>query len=151
MFSFGSISRDYLSWQASCQVFVDRPAQFSSPISHSVNSDIQSNSTDLICHTALLLLIFIAFRVLGSSVNYDRSKRVIKVGGFDCSKFWEGKHVNISISSKKIAVVRPGDRLQGHVVDIRTQMFSIFLISMDYICLQAPCSFSSIDPRGLDN
>jgi hypothetical protein len=36
------------------------------------------------CHTALMLLIFITFCVLNSIMSYDQSKRVTKVGAFDC-------------------------------------------------------------------
>jgi hypothetical protein len=46
---------------------------------------------------------------------------------------------HISIFSKKIAVILPGDCLQHHVVYIQTQMFSISFISRDYVPLQPPC------------
>jgi hypothetical protein len=35
------------------------------------------------CHTALMLLIFISFCVLNSILSYDQSKRAIEVGAFD--------------------------------------------------------------------
>jgi hypothetical protein len=90
-------------------------------------------------HTALLLLIFIAFCVLNSIVSYDQSKRVIKVGAFDRSNFWECKNVEVSISSKTIKVVLPGHYSQHHVIYIQNRNVSFCSISRDYIPLQALC------------
>jgi hypothetical protein len=67
--------------QASCQMFVDRSAWLELPIS--VNSVVQIHFISMMCHIALTLLIFIAFCVFNDIMNYDQSKRVIKVGAFD--------------------------------------------------------------------
>jgi hypothetical protein len=61
MCSFSSISKDYMSLQASCQIFVDRPASLGSSISRSLASDVQIHFVSLIFHT---VLIFIAFAFL---------------------------------------------------------------------------------------
>jgi hypothetical protein len=58
-------------------------AWFESSISRSLASDVQTHIIYLMCHTALTLLIFIAFCVLNSIISYDQSKRVIKIGAFD--------------------------------------------------------------------
>jgi hypothetical protein len=81
--SFSSISRHYTSLQASCQIFVDRPALLGRPISRSLASDVQIHFIYPMCHTALLLLIFITFCVLNGIVSYDQSKLVTNVDGFN--------------------------------------------------------------------
>jgi hypothetical protein len=83
MFLLSSISRDCTSVQGPCQVFVDRSVRFESSITHFLASDIQIHFIHLMCHTALMLLIFISFCALNSIVSYDQSKRVIEVGAFD--------------------------------------------------------------------
>jgi hypothetical protein len=114
--SFSSISRDYIALPAPCQIFMDRSTWLESSISRSPASDVQIHFIDLICHTALLLLIFIPFRDLDRIMSYDQSKRVIKVDTFDRSKFWEGRNVNIAISSKKIKIRLLGNYSKHHVV-----------------------------------
>jgi hypothetical protein len=118
MVSFSSISRDYISLQEPCQIFVDWSAWFESPISHSVNSDVQIYFLYLMSHTALLWFIFIDFRVLDSIMSYGRSKHVFKVNDFDRSIFWKGRDVNISISSKKIKIMLHGNYSKHFVVYI---------------------------------
>jgi hypothetical protein len=76
------ISRDYISLQAPCQIFVDRSAWFESSIPRSLASDIQIHFIYLMCHTVLLSLTFMSFCVLDNIVSYDQFKRVIKVGAF---------------------------------------------------------------------
>jgi hypothetical protein len=105
MLSFSFISRDYISLQAPCQIFVDPPAWLESSIPSSLASDVQIHFIYLMCHTALLLLIFITFRVLDKIMSYGQSKRVIQANTFDDSKFWEGRTVDISISSRKIKIL----------------------------------------------
>jgi hypothetical protein len=83
MFSSSSIPRDYIFLQEPCRIFVDWPTWLESPISHSVNSDVQIYFIYLPSHAELLLFIFIAFRFLDSVMNYGRSKHVIKVNDFD--------------------------------------------------------------------
>jgi hypothetical protein len=109
MFWFSSISRDYIPLQEPYQIFVDQPASLESPISHSVNSDGQIYFIYLTSHTALLLFIFIAFRVLDSIMSYGQSKHVIKVNGFNRSNFWESRDINIAASSKKIKIMLHGN------------------------------------------
>jgi hypothetical protein len=59
-------------------------------------------------------------------MSYCRSKRVMKFGEFDRSKFWEGRNVDISISSKKIKIMFPGNYLQHHAVYIRNRNRFVF-------------------------
>jgi hypothetical protein len=54
------------------------------------------------CHTGLLVFIFIAFRVLDSIMSDGRSKRVMELDGSEHPNFWDRRNVDISISSKKI-------------------------------------------------
>jgi hypothetical protein len=42
----------------------------------------------------------------------------MKFYGFDRSTFWEDKNVDISISSKKIKIMLPGNYSQFQIVDI---------------------------------
>jgi hypothetical protein len=139
MFSISSISKDYISLQPVCEIVIDRPARLALPISLSLGSNIQVHFTHLMSHGALLPLIFTAFRLLDSIMSYGRSRSVIKFDKFDQSKLWESKNVEISISSKKITVLLPGNCLQQRVVSFLKQTFSVPFMSMDYISLQAPC------------
>jgi hypothetical protein len=149
MFSFSSISRDYISLQEPSQIFVDRPAWLESPISHSVNSDVEIYFIYLMFHTALLLFIFIAFRVLDSSMNYGQSKHVIKVNNFDRSNFWEGKDVDISISSKKIKIMPYGNYSRHLVVYIpKTNIFVFFHIQGLHISASTLSAFRSSSRAG---
>jgi hypothetical protein len=59
-------------------------------------------------------------------VSSGRSKRVIEVDGFDRSKFWEDRDVDISISSMKIKIILPGNHSQRPVVYIRNINVFIF-------------------------
>jgi hypothetical protein len=68
-----------------------------------------------------------------------RSKCMIDRNEFDCSKFWETRNVNISISAMTITVVLSMNCLKNHVVYIQKEIFAITFISMDYISLQAGC------------
>jgi hypothetical protein len=76
--SFSSTSGDYISFQAPYRIFIDR-----SSIPRSLASDVQIHFIHLMCHVALMLMIFITFCVLNSIVSYGQSKHVIKVGAFD--------------------------------------------------------------------
>jgi hypothetical protein len=51
-------------------------------------------------------------------MSYDQSTRAIKGDGFDRSKFWEGRNVDISISSKKIKIILTGKYSQHPVVHL---------------------------------
>jgi hypothetical protein len=114
-------------------------AWLGSSISEFIDDSVHHESISLLCHTALLLLLSIAFRLLDSIVSYERSKRVIKINEFEHSKFREGQSVDISIYSMKITAILPGNYSQYHVVYIRKQMFSISFISKDSMSFQAPC------------
>jgi hypothetical protein len=83
MFSFSSISRDYMPLQVPCHMVVDWSAWFESSIPRSLESDVQIHFIYLMCHAALMLLIFLSFCVLDSIVSYNQFKHVIKVGAFD--------------------------------------------------------------------
>jgi hypothetical protein len=98
-----------------------------------------------------MLLIFITFCVLNSIVNYNQSKRVMKVDGINGSKFWQGRNVDISISSKKIKLCSLGIIRNTMLFRFQIEMFSSSLISRDYISLQALVRFSLIDPPGMDD
>jgi hypothetical protein len=65
-----------MSLQAPGQIFVNRPAWLKSSIPRSVAFDAHIHFICLMCHTALLSLIFIGFCVLHRIVSYDQSKRV---------------------------------------------------------------------------
>jgi hypothetical protein len=56
-------------------------------------------------------------------MSYGRSKCVIRWNQCDHSKIGEKRRGNISISSKKIATIFPGDYLQHHVADIQRERF----------------------------
>jgi hypothetical protein len=79
-----------------------------------------------------------ASRVLHSIVSYGPSKRVIKADGFGRSKPWEGRDVDISISSKKIKIMLSGNYSQHQIVYIRNLNILFSSMSGDYISLQAP-------------
>jgi hypothetical protein len=140
-----------ISLQALCQIFVGRSAWIRQRISRSLASDVRIHCLYLAYCTALLPVIFATFRVLNSIVNYSRSKRVMKLFESDCSKFWEGRNVDISIPSTKIAV-------SSHVIVCNTMLFIFrnkcfrFLLypGTTYLC-KHPIRFSSIDQRGLNN
>jgi hypothetical protein len=136
MFSFSSIFRDYISLQAPCQIFADRPARLGEPISCSLASDVQIYFIYLTSYTVLLLLIFITFCVLNGIASYGQSKRMIKIDGFERSMLWEGRDVDIAISSKKIKIILPGNYSQRHVVYIRDINVFIFSISRNYLSFQ---------------
>jgi hypothetical protein len=139
MFLFSSIPRDYISLQKPCRMFVDGLAWLESPISHSVNSDVQIYFIYLTSHVALLLFIFISFRVLNSIRSYGRSKYVIKVNDIDHSNFCEGRDVDISISSKKIKIMLPGNYSKHLVVYISNINICVFFHIQGILSLQAPC------------
>jgi hypothetical protein len=144
MFSFSSISRDYISLQAPCQIVVNRPAWLGRPISLAPAFDIQIHFIYLMCHTALLLLIFMSFRVLNSILRDGRSKRVMKFDGFDHSKFWEGKDVDISTSLKKTKIMFSGTYSKHHVVYIpNINVFVFFYIQGLYIFASTLSNFGS--------
>jgi hypothetical protein len=146
--SISSISRDYISLQAPCQIFINEFIWLEASISRSVDYNARSHSIYMTCRTALLLLTFIIFRVLNNLMSYGRSKGVSKVDKFDRSKFFKGRNVDVSISLKKIAVILPGNCLQHLVVYIRKWMFLIYFISRDNISLQVPCQiFAEGSPR----
>jgi hypothetical protein len=63
-------------------------------------------------------LIFITSCVLNSIVSSGLSKRVMKFDGFDRSNFWEGRDVDISISSKKIKIMLLGNHSKHLVTPI---------------------------------
>jgi hypothetical protein len=74
-----SISRDYISLQAPCQILVDRLACLESPIYHSVNSDIQIHCTYLSSHTVGLQFIFISFWNIFILLAYGHSGFAIEL------------------------------------------------------------------------
>jgi hypothetical protein len=108
---FSSISRDCMSLQAPCQLFVDRSTWLESSIPRSFPFDVEIHFIYMMCHTTLLLLAFITFRVLNSIVSYRRSKRVMKVGEFDRRwpflwraknfiQWWSSFHFTFPLSSR---------------------------------------------------
>jgi hypothetical protein len=107
------------SLQASSQIVIESLGRFGSPISHSVDSDVHNDFTSLTCHTALLPLTSIAFRVLDSITSYPRPEWVIALDEFECLIFRESRNANISVSSRKITVMLSGNCLQHNVVHIQ--------------------------------
>jgi hypothetical protein len=138
MFLYSSISMDSIYMQEPCQIFLDRPAWHESPISHSVNSDVQIYFIYLTSHTALLWFIFITFRVLDSIMTYGRSKHMMKVDEFDRSNFWEGRDINISIFSKKIQLCSMELFETPCCLYSKSKCFRFLPYSEGYISLQAP-------------
>jgi hypothetical protein len=130
--------QDYISLQPPRQIFVNRPVWLESSIPRSLAFDIQIHFIYLMCHTALLLLIFITFCVLNNIVSYDQSKRVIKVDEFDHSRFWEGRNVDILIFSKKIKLCSQDIIRSTTLFIFQIEMFLFASISKDYISLQTP-------------
>jgi hypothetical protein len=62
-------------------------------------------------------------------MGYARSKHVIKVNDFDHLNFWEGKDVDVSISSKKIKIILHGNYSKHLVVYIpNINVFVFFYI-----------------------
>jgi hypothetical protein len=59
-------------------------------------------------------------------VSYGRSKRVIKIDGSDRSNFWEGRDVEISISSKKIMIMLSENYSKRLAVYIRNRNVFVF-------------------------
>jgi hypothetical protein len=76
----------HVSLQAPCHIFVEPLARIGQPISHFLGSVLLVDFIYLTCHAALLPLMFITFRVLGSITSYDRSKSLIEMSKFDRSK-----------------------------------------------------------------
>jgi hypothetical protein len=126
--------------------FVDRPAWLESPISHSVNSDLQIHFIYSTSHTVLMLTIFITPCILNSMVSYGRSKQVTRFDGSGRSDFWEDRNVDISISSKKIRLCSLGiiSNTVLFIFEIEIVLFSF--ISRDDISLEAPCQIFADRP-----
>jgi hypothetical protein len=82
VFSFSSISRDYISSQAPCQIFIDWSGWLGRPISRSLVSDIQIHLRYLMFHPGLLLLMFISLRIILIPLTYGHSGFTIK--SFQC-------------------------------------------------------------------
>jgi hypothetical protein len=129
MFSLSSRSRDHISLRALCQILVNRSSWLESSIARSLASDVQIHFIYLMCYTALFPLVFIAFCILDSTVSYGRSKRAITVDWFVRLNFWEGRNVDISISSKIIKIVLTGNYSQHHVVYILNRNVFVFFHS----------------------
>jgi hypothetical protein len=79
MFLFSSISGDYPSLQAHCQIFLDRAVWLESPVSHSVDPDIQIHFIYLTSHTVFLIFISISLRNILIPFTYGHSSFVIKL------------------------------------------------------------------------
>jgi hypothetical protein len=94
-----------------------RPAaRLRDPIARSPISDIRIHFIYLTCQTALLWVILPLSAALSSIMSYGPSKCVIELDKFERSNFWDSRSVNISISSKKIAVILPGNHLQDPII-----------------------------------
>jgi hypothetical protein len=120
-------------------------------MSHFGDCILHIDSIYLMRHLALLLLNSIAFPVLDSIMSYGRSKRVIDVDEFERPIFLDSRNVEISISSRKIAVILPGNYLQYHVIYIRDKHFRFLSHPRTMQLCNHPVRFSSTDPLGLDN
>jgi hypothetical protein len=59
-------------------------------------------------------------------MSYGRSKPVMKFDGFGRSTIWEGRNVDISISSKKIKIMLHGNYLKHLVVSIPNIKIFVF-------------------------
>jgi hypothetical protein len=86
MFSFSSISRDYIFVQALCRIFADRLARIESPISFSVNPVVQLHFIYLMSQSGLLLLIFISLRNILIPFTPGHSGLVVQL--FQCSSHY---------------------------------------------------------------
>jgi hypothetical protein len=86
-FLISLMSKDYIFFQAPCQIFVERLGQFGSPSSHSIDSDIHSHFIYLTCHAVLLPLVLVAFCICDTVMSYRRSKYVIELDEFESPNF----------------------------------------------------------------
>jgi hypothetical protein len=66
------------------------------------------------------------FNAVDGIMSYNRSKRMIKVDGFDHSNFWEGRDIDSSISSKKIKMMLPENCSKHLAVYIRNRNAFVF-------------------------
>jgi hypothetical protein len=89
------ILRDYISLQATCQIFVDRPAPLRQPISHSQWSVIHSHLIYPTHNASLLSMIFTSLRLLYIIMSYDHSNFVTELNEFDR---WKSEKVETWIS-----------------------------------------------------
>jgi hypothetical protein len=112
------MSKDYISLQSLCQIFIDRSECLRSSISRSLSYQIQSNVIYLTYNISFLLVTLWWFDGLHIVTSYDHSKIMIELNEFDRSKTWENSNVNISISSMKIKIMFPVNYLQHLIVYI---------------------------------
>jgi hypothetical protein len=82
-----SMSRNYTSLQAPCQIFVRHLARVIWLIRRSLASDICADWIHIMCHNVLLRVIFAVFHVLDSIMSYDRSKYATRLKEFECPNF----------------------------------------------------------------
>jgi hypothetical protein len=79
-------SRDYISLQETCQIFLDQFACLRSPISRSLGCDVYRHLISLTCHTVLLTIIFISLRSILIPLTYGHSKFAIQL--FQCDSIY---------------------------------------------------------------
>jgi hypothetical protein len=97
IFAISFISKDGISLQALCPIFVKRHMRFGQPISRSFRTVVPSYLVDLTCYSSLSSLLLAAFRALDSVASYGRSKWMIDVNESEYSSLRENKNVNIFI------------------------------------------------------
>jgi hypothetical protein len=136
IFYHSFILKDYISLQATCQIFVSPFVRLRQSISHSQWSLVHSHLIYPTHNASLLSMIFTSVRLLYMIMNYDDSNFVTELNEFDHSKIRESRNVNISICSMKIKFMLPGNYLQREIVCISNQIFYHSFILKDYISLQ---------------
>jgi hypothetical protein len=142
------MSKGYIPLQAPCPILVNGFIWLGSSISLSIDYIVHDKSIHAMCHTSLLLLTSIAFRLLDSVMSYDRSKLVNKVDEFDYSKFCEDRNLdffgeNRSYPSRELFAMPCCSFLKKY--------FRLLSYPMTTYLCKHPTRFSSIDRRGLDN
>jgi hypothetical protein len=89
--------KEYISLQATCQIFVTRLARLRQSISHSHWFVIHIHVIHPTHNASLLSIIFPSVRLLDIIMSYDHSNFVTELNEFDRLKIRENRNINISI------------------------------------------------------
>jgi hypothetical protein len=107
IFYHSFILKDYISLQATCQIFVSPLVALRQSISHSHSDNIHRHLIDPMRNPSLLSVAFTSLRLLYIIMSCDHSNFVTELNEFDRSKIRESRNVNISICSMKIKIILP--------------------------------------------
>jgi hypothetical protein len=118
IFYHSFILKDYISLQATRQIFVDRLATLRQSISHSHSDNIHSHLIYPAHNASLLSVILPDVHGRMIIMSYDHPNFVTELNEFDRSKIRESRNVNISICSMKITIMLTGNYLKCDIVCI---------------------------------